>query len=896
MVSSFNRGLVSALALGRIDLERLRMCAETCLNWMPHVLGPMSLRPGLAYIDTTKNNAVAKTIPFIAATTDAVMLVLTDSVMRVMKDDAYITRPSVSTTVTNGDMSSSTGWTVTSSGDATGTFAGGLLTLACPSRGGFVTVGRSVTVAGGDQNVVHELKIIVTRGPLTFRCGTASGDDSYVTRTELRTGEHHLAFTPTGNFYVEFESDTEAERIVDSCQVSASGVMEVAAPWLEADLGGIRHDQSADVIFAACAGYQQRRIERRDNDSWSIVLSQSDDGPFSISRTAKVRIRADDYTGNTTLTADSAFFKTTHVGSLFRIFTTQQKTIVNLARDDVYTVPIRVFGYSSADRTVSITRAGTWVGTLTVQRSYDGEEFGYDDVTTHTTNGGPSNQVMSDADGAEIWVRVGFKPGEYTSGTATVTVSYSGSGGFGIARVTEYNTNVSVDCEILRPMRGISFTEDWREGQWSEKMGFPSAVAFYEGRLWWFGKNAIWGSVSDAYESHDEEVDGDSGPLNRTIGSGPVDNINWALALQRLLIGTDGNEVSIRSNSFDEPISPTQFNLKDAGTAGSARVAALKVDQRGFFVQAGGVRLKQIVFDSNASDYQAKEADILVPDIGQPGVSAIAVQRQPETRVYFVRDDGVVIVLIFNPEEDVSPLVLLSSAGASGEIEDVCVLPGQPENSVYFVVKRTVNGSTVRYIEKMATFEQSQGDEDTRLSDSHVIYDGGATTTISGLDHLEGEDVVVWADGVCPWDDNTDAPKLHTVTSGDITLDTAASYVVAGLPYEAQYKSAKMAYAAAQGSTAMGQKKKINYIGLSLYKTHPRGLEWGGDFTTMDRLAQVRSGAVVDLDAIIDQHDEDMTEFPADWDNDARLCLQAQAPLPVTVLAVVVDVQTSEHR
>lgn len=894
-IGAFNRGIVSPLALARVDLERLRLCAETCVNWLPQVLGPMSLRPGLGYIATTEGNQVCQPAPFVARTNDAQMLLFTDQIMRVLDDDVLVTVPSVSTTVTNGDFSSLTGWTTTSTAGATAASTGGQLELNCPNRGGRIVVGRSVTVAAGDQNVKHYLRVTVVRGPVTFRIGTAAGDDSYQKTTTLPTGTHKLGFTPTGNFYVEVESTSETYRYVEEVVVESAGTLELPTPWIEADLSKLRWDQSADVLFVACEGYQQRRIERRDNQSWSVCVYETSDGPFTVGRTANVRMKVVGGItyGVTTLQTDANFFKSTHVGALFRIFTNTQNSAVTLAREDTYTSVIRVFGNTAAERTVSFTISGTWAGTLTLERSFDGEDFGFQGFYQTTINV-TTTQDLTVAN-TEMWVRIGFRPGEYTSGTASVNIGYGGGGSFGIARVLAYTSATQVTAEILKPLPSGNYTDDWRESMWSDKSGWPTSAAFHEGRLWWFGKNAIWGSVSDAYDSFDEETEGDSGPLNRTIGSGPVDRVNWALSLQRLLLGTDGSEISIRSNSFDEPLTPTAFNLKDAGTNGASAIAAAKLDQRGYFIQAGGNRIFQISFDPNQQDYQSREADVLVPEIGSPGITAMAVQRQPETRLHLVRSDGYVVLMVNNPAEDVSPFVLINSDGAAGVIENVCVLPGQPENATYYIVRRTVNGSTVRYIEKLATWAQSQGATDSRLSDSHVVYSGAATATITGLDHLEGEDVVVWADGVALWDDATDAPKLFTVASGSISLPAAASDVIAGLPYTAQYKSAKLAYGAALG-TALGQKKKVNYVGLSIYKTHPRGLKFGGDFTTMDRLPAVRDGAVADVDTIIDQDDGDMAEMPSNWDNDARLCLEAQAPLPCTVRAVVADITTMDHR
>ena len=115
--------------------------------------------------------------------------------------------------------------------------------------------------------------------------------------------------------------------------------------------------------------------------------------------------------------------------------------------------------------------------------------------------------------------------------------------------------------------------------------------------MWWAGINGVWGSVSDAYDSFDETLTGDAGPINRTIGSGPVDTINWILSLQRLVLGAQGAEWLAKSSSLDEPLTPTNFNLKTASTQGSGAVDPIKIDQGGVFVNRSGTRVYELAFD-----------------------------------------------------------------------------------------------------------------------------------------------------------------------------------------------------------------------------------------------------------------------------------------------------------
>jgi hypothetical protein len=108
---------------------------------------------------------------------------------------------------------------------------------------------------------------------------------------------------------VEFKSRLKRQVLVDSCTIEAAGAMVVETPWLEADLRKIRHDQSGDIIFVACDGYQQRKIERRATRSWSVVRYQANDGPFRIENTGTTTITPSGLSGNITLTASAPLFK-----------------------------------------------------------------------------------------------------------------------------------------------------------------------------------------------------------------------------------------------------------------------------------------------------------------------------------------------------------------------------------------------------------------------------------------------------------------------------------------------------------------------------------------------------------------------------------------------------------
>ncbi len=901
---TFNRGLLSRLGLGRIDLDRTRLSAQTFFNYMPRVLGSMMLRPGLQYLGSVASDNPARMLPFVFATDDKALIELTDSVMRVWVDDALVTRASVSTTVANGGFDSDlTSWT--DNDEAGGTSAwvtGGYMGLTGNGTAAAIR-DQSVTVTGGDQNVEHALNITIQRGPVVLRVGTATTDDAYINETTLETGAHSLSFTPTGNFNIRLLSRLKRQVLVDSVNVASSGVMTLATPWAAADLDFIRARQSADVIFIAMNGYTQRRIERRNPTSWSLVHYLANDGPFRDENLSSTTMTPGALSGNTTLTASATYFRESHApdtdssGALFRVTSNGQQVTADVTAENSFTDAIRVTGTGSS-RPFTVIRAGTWSATVTLQRSLVSENGPWLDVTTYTTNG-----TVSFDDGLDnqiAWYRIGVKTGDFTSGTVELELNYSGGSIDGICRVTGYVSETLVNVEVIDDFGGLDAVETWAEGDWSRRRGWPSAVSFHEGRLGWGGKGKFWLSISDAFNSFDDTFEGDAGPINRSIGSGPVDTIHWMESAERLLAGGQGSELSIRSSGFDEPLSPSDFQMKDTSSQGSAAVDDLKVDRRIMHVQKSRVRVYELAMDTDpaAVDYGSIDLTQLVPEVGEPSLVRAAVQRQPDTRLHFVRSDGQVAMLVFDKTENVIAWINMVSDGASGLIEDVVVLPGETiEDEVYYVVQRTINGGTVRYLEKWAMESEAKGTSLSKIADAFITYEGAATVTITGLDHLEGEDVVVWAAGADVGTATSTASSwtfTYTVSSGQITLAEAATDVTVGLPYRARWQSSKMALANAFG-TPLTKRKRIPNFGIILADTHAQGLLIGRDFTNMDNLPQIRDGAPEDLTSVVADIDEGVIGFPGEWSTDARICLESRAPRPATVLAFVAGSELHEQ-
>ncbi len=110
-----------------------------------------------------------------------------------------------------------------------------------------------------------------------------------------------------------------------------------------------------------------------------------------------------------------------------------------------------------------------------------------------------------------------------------------------------------------------------------------------------------------------------------------------------------------------------------------------------------------------------------------------------------------------------------------------------------------------------------------------------------------------------------------------------------GLPYTAQWKSAKLGLQPSLAETLLNQQMKISHLGLVARWLHAQGIQFGPDFTHLDDMPLSEAGAPVDPDAVREVYDEQELPFPGTWDTNSRACIQAQAPRPATMLAITVD-------
>ncbi|MGH6714571.1 MAG: hypothetical protein ACREDC_00105 [Bradyrhizobium sp.] len=923
----------------------MALSASVQTNLMPRMLGSAMFRPGTQDVLGTLNNQKAKYLPFVFSTMDVALIEATPNSIRPIlpgsdgTPSVPLSRVAVGAAVTNGTFNGNLdGWTNADQSGATSEWtAGNCMYLF--GNGASAAV-EYQAVATSSPNVEHALRIVVQRGTVTLNVGTAAGDSTYAFNLALGVGTHSIAFTPTGTFYVQFSNADEIIALLLSVAIEGAGDVALPTPWGASDLGNLRWTQSAEIMYIAWGGQQYQIMRWGPSNttgasgprSWSIAEYLPFNGPFLTENITPTTLAVSGLSGEVTLTASSSLFQSGHIGALFRLAPSGQSTTFNAGGANQWSEAIEVTGVGS-QRSFGITVSGTFVGTVVLQQSI-GAIGAWEDVGTVApgTTGIPTNAIWSGVRNVSAWTsavngvvydgwdnqvifyRIGFGA-TYTSGTAVCTVNTAAGSVTGVCRVVAVTNSTSATVDVLiQPnntgtLQGLASTAAttlWWEGLWSDVQGWPNAVCIYEGRLSWFGSGYNALSQSDAYLGFDDTDVSDGGPIIQQIGYGPVDKVNWALALADLLIDTPAREITIRSSSLGGVLTPTTYDAKDCCTQGGAAVPAIQIDFNGVFLQRSGRRIYLLSYTPSffLMDYSATDLTNFVPDIAimengaplsAPGFFWLAVQRQPDTRIIGLLNDGTARICVWDAAENehawIKQEAAPSAAGASSYV-DCIVLPGQggatsAEDLVYYATKRVVNGATSYRLERMAREDECIGQPISKNLDAHLFGTNAPFSTSISLPHLVGEIVSVWADGA-------DHGTFTVGADGAVTLPKPVSNWCAGLPYSWQFQSTKLAYAAKLG-TALNQKKKIANLGLVAANMGAGAIQYASSLSgPWYDMPSTYKGGPVAAGAVLPAWDDETFNFPGVWDTDSRLCLQGQSPKPAILLAAVIDMETRE--
>ena len=461
--------------------------------------------------------------------------------------------------------------------------------------------------------------------------------------------------------------------------------------------------------------------------------------------------------------------------------------------------------------------------------------------------------------------------------------------------ITARADTTHVTADFIGPNASATTAQTgWRLGLFSETTGYPSVVTFFEQRLVWASTTSrpqsMFFSVSADYYNHaptdnDGLVLDDSGFVY-TIATDQVNTIRWLRAGKVLSAGTAGGEFIVSQGDQNSPLSPTNTRVVRQTTFGSAAVTPPQVGNSVLFLQRANRKIREYVYQFETDAYTAPDLAILSEHITEGGIIDMAYQQEPDSIVWLVRTDGVLVGMTYERAQDVVGWHRHIIGGADAKVESVAVIPNTTgsRDDLWAVIQRTINGQSVRYIEYMTPGlpEVPANTIAATYLDSMLTYDGSSVTSVFGLDHLEGQTVSVLANGAAHPD--------RVVSSGLITLNNSYETVHVGLPYTSTLQTMRIESGAKDG-TAQGKKKRISRVTYRLYDT--LGLKHGPSASRLDIIPFRSSADDMDEPPALFTGDKEV-EFPRNWDTDGYVFLVQDQPLPFTILAIMPELNTTK--
>lgn len=842
LINNLTGGELSPLVDARMDLQQFFTGCRTLQNCLIYPQGGAFKRPGTQYVAGTTDNGLARLIPFTYSDSDAYAIEFSDYLIRLYRTVAGVP-------------------------------------------------GLIATDAGATYSIVSPY----AAADLALLQYRQSGDVMYIShpsykpRRLVRTSHNDWAISAVPFEHGPFlkQNDTETTMRIQGYTIDTTNTGAGGSFIITGD---------GNLWWSFLAGRKFIIEGSTANDGeWTVLSTDYTGTNFTINVIASETVLASATSGTAwpnleagstvELAASAVVFNPQHVGALWQLGTSAESVAVEGIWKSVNgTSDSLAVAYQQK---VDFVTTESWSGTVVLEVSYDQENTWttYYQMT-YGQNGNIEIHITNDvADAHFRVVRTGAAVG--WCGYHLITRSFIQQG------VIEIDTYVSpstmrgtVKSAIARANTPSKF---WAEGAWSDYRGWPAAIDFFEQRLFFAGTTydavSFWGSKSYPGGDYHNFLAGDlaDAALAFTVSEAQQDPIKWLVHDKRLIAGTSGGPFTLGATKTTEPLTPTNvIHPERISDQGSAAIAPVLTSIGYLYVENGGKRVYEMSYSWEAEGLVTADMTRLATHITAGGITEIAMQRRPEPIFWAVTGNGKLICLTYLRKEEITAWAVQVT---NGTFESVCVIPGADGDDVWVVVKRTINGSDVRYVEKFKpwSFANGSGDpEDNFLVDCGLTYSDVATNSIGGLGHLIGETVSILAQG------GNHADKVVSAL-GYVTLDDDLTVTDAqiGLPYTAIIKPMKIP----QGELLAASLKRITEWAGNWYNTGYA--EYGSDNSVansdMDIIEFREADDEADVPELFTGSKE--LDWPGGFEDEGNVIIQSDRPLPMCVLSLTMLVE-----
>jgi hypothetical protein len=725
------------------------------------------------------------------------------------------------------------------------------------------------------------------------RCRLIGLDISDTNHIVMELGVGYIRFWKNGALITSSGSPVEAVQ-VDYLN-NTTGLAPVH-PYQEADLRAVQVCQINNLVYLSHPSYPPQRLRRLSDTSWQIGEVPFGDpsiknnwAPMLDQNTSTTTLTPSATTGTSiTLTASTGIFQAGHVGSYFELAHPNPTTFIsqNIDSTNATSGTITVLGKWS------LQTFGTWTATVDLQASTDSGTT-WNTVRTYRSNG-DYNATSSGEENVETLFRLrvsGFSAG--TSSTAPrVMLTPLDPTLRGLVRITGFTNSTTVTARVLKPLGGTAATSQWREGAFSAVQGYPAAVALHDSRIIYAGTgsnpSSLWGSYSNDFQNFKQGAyDADSWFF--TLASTTGGQIQWLVSKSALLIGTTLDEWSMQASDQTRPITPTNVNVRQQSHYGSSSLGAQIINDTVLYIQRMNRKIRELIYTWASESWVSNDITALAEHTTRTGIVENAYQRVPDAILWFVRGDGQLVSMTYEREQQV---VGFARHITDGVVESVATINGtNAEDEVWLLVRRTINGAAVRYVERLKLGLRDALDTADKSNwwyvDSGVLRTFGTpTATITGLSHLEGKAVSVWADNAV----GSLIVSQPTVVGGQITLQIPASRVLVGLPFTSTLVPQRVD-TNLQDGTSQGRRMRIPRMNIKVYQST------GGELSTdgvnwFPLVSRVLTDNMDSSPPVLNGYERAYAS--SNWADGVDLYVRQTQPVPFTVAALVVNFEVSE--
>lgn len=367
----------------------------------------------------------------------------------------------------------------------------------------------------------------------------------------------------------------------------------------------------------------------------------------------------------------------------------------------------------------------------------------------------------------------------------------------GLCKITTFTSASVVKATIMTALTGTVAAPPlaWslESSVWSAANGYPRTITLHEQRLVAAGSTkypqTIWGSrIGEYLDFTKGTADDDSYVF--TIAADEINPISFLASLRNMVVHTYGGEFSLQGG-VEKPITPTNVRIRSESAHGSKGVRPATVGKESVFVQRSGRKVRAMGYRYEADGYIAPDLTVLAEHITDGGgVSVLAWQQEPDLLLWAVRGDGAMLSCTFDRDQSV---IGWAAHYTVGSFEAVATIPNADREETWIIVRRTVNGASVRYIE---IFDESfkpilPGAAFSGYPpappvvtygytvDCGLAFDNAGGQTVFSVPHLIGQAVDIVADGAVQ-------PRQTVPVSGNVTLPRASFRTLIGLPFKTE--------------------------------------------------------------------------------------------------------------